>query len=317
MSKFLRSREKQMISSADHQMNGVRPMNGPQMGPRPMNGPQMNGPQMGPRPMNGPQMNGPQMNGPQMNGPQMNGPQMNGPQMGPRPIQPFNNQIPVMNNQIGTPLVNGNFRTMNMNIPNSINGPRPIINPNQMNTGMINMNNTGMLNQNNTALLALNKLNNFNSTSIIKPNESNFNPMTTGMLNLSTGEFIPTPQMSTGMLNLNTGEFIPTPQNTGMLNLSTGEFIPSQQNTGMLNMNTGLINQNLPQRNNPFFDPSMNTFEFDFNRNTSLLNHTNPNKNQVESKLEELQKMYNSRLISDDEYLSKKRDLIKKALDNL
>ncbi|MGL5205051.1 MAG: SHOCT domain-containing protein, partial [Metamycoplasmataceae bacterium] len=144
--------------------------------------------------------------------------------------------------------------------------------------------------------------------------------MTTGMLNLNTGEFIipQSPQMTTGMLNLNTGEFIPQPpqMTTGMLNLNTGEFIPQTPQMNM-NMLSQIPNQNLLQNNNPFFDPSMNTYEFDFNKNTNLIESNNASKSQIDFKLSELQKMHNSGLISDEEFLVKKRDLVNKALDNL
>ncbi|MGL5617468.1 MAG: hypothetical protein ACRCWU_00200 [Metamycoplasmataceae bacterium] len=295
MSKFLRSREKQLISNSNPQMNS----------PKQVNEQQMNSP----RPINGQQINGQRPIGPQINGSR---------QMSiSRPIVPqMNNHIPVNNNQnngINRASINNNFNSMMPSLQNNNQRPQnmfpqQVINPNQMSTGMLNMNNNRM-----------NIVNKPNNQPIFQQNIPNFNQMNTGMLNINTGEFIPTPsqmpQMSTGMLNINTGEFIPTPSqmpqmSTGMLNINTGEFIPQVQQMNM-------INPNLLQNSNPFFDPSMNTYEFDFNRNTNLVDLNNTSRSQIEFKLNELQRMHTSGLISDEEFLVKKRDLVNKALDNL
>ena len=183
---------------------------------------------------------------------------------------------------------------------------------------------------------------------VINPNQMN-----TGMINMNTGEFVPNVQIQQPM---NTGEFVPNlqvqqPMNTGPININSTPQIneqssiivpqhinPNQMNTGMINMNSNqqidspkpiIVSQqtdselmatsliSMQTKNNPFFDPTMNTFEFDFTNNQDDLSSDYFGKIEIDLKLEELQKIYNSNLITSEEYIIKKRDLIKKALDKL
>ena len=82
-------------------------------------------------------------------------------------------------------------------------------------------------------------------------------------------------------------------------------------------MQTGSFNPNqlFPYQNNPFFDPSMNTYEFNLENNEKDIDLYG--KIEIDLKLEELQRLYNRSLISNKEYIIKKRELAAKALDNL
>ena len=121
-------------------------------------------------------------------------------------------------------------------------------------------------------------------------------------------------QMSTEMINMNTGEFIPNMQVQQPINAPI--IVPQPMNSDVIA--TNILNMNQMQtKNNPFFDPSMNTFEFDFTNSQDDLSSDYFGKIEIDLKLEELQRIFNSDLISAEEYIIKKRDLIKKALDKL
>ena len=254
--------------------------------------------------------------------------------MGPMNIQHNSNQINAINaprpmgHQQMTGMVNLNtgefIPTMQPVQPAQMNTPRPmiqpkVINPNQMNTGMINLN-TGEFIPN------------------MQPMQQQMN---TEIVNFNTTEFMPSmqpmpqPQMNTGVVNFNTPEFMPMQQAPAPI-IVPQPINPNQMNTGMINLNqqnnmprpiivptdthamaTNLINLDQQSKNNPFYDPSMNTFEFDFTNGSDDLSSDYFGKIEIDLKLEELQRIYNSNLISSEEYIIKKKDLVKKALDKL
>ena len=134
-------------------------------------------------------------------------------------------------------------------------------------------------------------MNNGNYNSRSNGFNSNSQMMQTGIINPN--------QMNrqNQMMRVNNNEFNPNASIT-----RTGEFIP---------------NQLFPYKNNPFFDPSMNTYEFDIERQENAILPDFYGKVNLDLKLEELQRLYNRDLISNQEYIIKKTELINEALDNL
>ena len=101
--------------------------------------------------------------------------------------------------------------------------------------------------------------------------------------------------------------------NTGMVKIGRNRERP-HSNTGMINPNRMMPPQqqmnNFNQINNPFYQPEMNTQEFNFNNDLSY-----ETRMEMDFKLNELQRMYSSNMISLKMYENKKEEIIFNALN--
>ncbi|MGL4343339.1 MAG: hypothetical protein ACRCRZ_02140 [Metamycoplasmataceae bacterium] len=175
-------------------------------------------------------------------------------------------------------------------------------------------------------------------------NHQNFNPFNTGQVMVGAPvqqQFMPQPQQlygyNTNQLQLahqhqnhpnkllnnyhqqqNTGQIlIPVnQQTTRQILIPTQSFaVPQQQNTMMIQPNN---NFNNGMSNNVALLPNYDgriTEEISFLKNKNTLNDNNASL--IETKLRKLEKLYKLRYITREEYSRKKREVIRKIIDNL